>query len=54
MFLAVRQESNEGSSQIDQRDKEFSASKWVMMGIIKAELGKIANIIKKTYMSQLE
>jgi hypothetical protein len=47
MFLAVRQGSNKGSSQIDPRDREFSASKWVTMGTVKAELCKIANILKK-------
>jgi hypothetical protein len=33
---------------------EFSASKWVIMGTIKTELGKIANILEKTYKSQFE
>jgi hypothetical protein len=43
----VRQGSNKGYSQIDQRDKAFPASKWVTMGTIKAELCKIKNIMKK-------
>jgi hypothetical protein len=38
MFLAVKRESNEWSSQIIQRDKKYLASKWVMIGIMKAEL----------------
>jgi len=47
MLLVVRKWINEWSFQIDQWDREFSASKWVTMGTIKAELGKIAKILKK-------
>jgi hypothetical protein len=47
MFLAVRQESNEWSSQINQRDIEFLASKLVMIDTIKVELCKIENILEK-------
>jgi hypothetical protein len=57
MLLVVRQWINEWSSQIDQQNIEFSVSKWVMMGMIKAELSKIANIaniLEKTYIRQLE
>jgi hypothetical protein len=54
MFLVVRQGINEWFSQIGQWDIEFLASKWVMMGTIKTDLGKITNILEKTYMGQLE
>ena len=54
MFLVVRQEINEWSSQISEWDKGFLVSKWVMMSTIKTELGKIINILEKTYMGQLE
>jgi hypothetical protein len=53
MFLVVRQGINEWFSQIGQWDIEFLASKLVMMGIIKTDLGKITNILEKTYMGQL-
>ena len=33
---------------------EFSTSKWVTIDTIKAELCKIANIMEKTHISQLE
>jgi hypothetical protein len=54
MSLVVRQWINESSSQIDQQNIEFLVSKWVMIGMIKAELSKIANILEKTYIRQLE
>jgi len=54
MVLAVRQRSNEWSSQIDQRDREFPPSKWVTMGTIKAKLGKIGNIPKNIFIGQLK
>jgi hypothetical protein len=54
MPLVVRQWINESSSQIDQQNIEFLVSKWVMIGMIKAELSKIANILEKTYIRQLE
>jgi len=47
MFLAVRQGNNKWSSQINQRDRAFATSKWVVMDIIKAELCKIKNTLEK-------
>jgi hypothetical protein len=47
MFLAMRQESNKWSSQIDQRDRAFPISKWIIMDIIKVELCKIKNTLEK-------
>jgi hypothetical protein len=43
----MRQGSNEWSPQINQQDKEFTASKWIEMSTIKAELCKITNTLEK-------